>query len=149
MVGDISYNSGLHFIRNNIAVRLLINAGYCHLITEIAQFIDLKLMSTQPFSSLEQVMPVINTFGTDEQPVVLGSNTPLVIEVACPANSKLTYSLNDGINFPSFRYDADKYNDAPYLLGQFDGEMGLTLTVTNELGFCADSTITVQVINTQ
>jgi len=148
-VGDISYLQGREFIRDNLIIRIHTSEKFDDLVPEIAKHIDSKLLESLSFMSISQVKPIIKDFKINKNPVVEQSQTPMTIQIEDPNDKDIVYQ---------WRFDKDSgYGGVAkdisgiyyYTSGWYDSindNIGLTLIAINEFGFCADSTINIQIV---
>ena len=98
VVGNVSYLHGKEFIRDNLIVRIHSSEKFDDLVTEIANSIDSKLLESPTYISASKVMPIINDFRININPVIENTQTPLKIQIEDPNNSDIVYQ---------WRFDSD------------------------------------------
>lgn len=149
VVGDLSYYKGLEFVRDNFIVRIYYSDKFSNSVSEIAKYVDSKILKSPTYISVNQVKPVIKVFKTSNNPVIEQIQTSLTIQVEDPNNKEITYQWR--YNQESGYSVVTKNNSGEYyyfsnLNVSNNTEVGLTLIAINDYGFCADSTINIQVI---
>lgn len=148
-VGDISYMKGREFIRDNLIVRIYTSDKFDGQVTEIAKYIDSKILESQSFISISQVKPIIEDFKIENNPVIENSQTPLIINTSDPNDKEIAYQWRFSRNS---RYggvlkdDSENYYYTSDWLDSENDTIGLTLIALNEYGFCTDSTINIQIV---
>jgi len=148
-VGDISYMKGREFIRDNLIIRIHTNDKFDNNITEIAKYIDSKILKSQSFTSISQVRPMINDFEIEKNPVLENSQTKLTIITTDPNDKDIIYQWRFVVNSGYGGIKKDDSDNYYYTSTWIDSEIdtvGLTLIAINEYGFCADSTIDIVTI---
>ncbi len=91
VVGNISYNGGSDFIRDNILVETRAYGILKEKTTAIVKQIDALLLTSRTASSAERFKPNIEKFQIVQNPVPRGSTTRLIIDVKDPLGGKLFY----------------------------------------------------------
>ncbi len=146
IVGDVSYMKGREFIRDNLIIRIHTNDKFDDKITEIAKYIDLKLLKSQSFTTISQVRPIINDFVIEKNPVLENSQTKLTIKTTDPNDKGIIFQWRFDSNSGYGGIKQDDSMNYYYISTWIDSEkdtVGLTLIATNEYGFCTHSTINI------
>lgn len=148
-VGDLSYRKGSEFIRDNFIVMINTSDNFNNSVSEIAKYIDSKILKSPTYNLVTQVKPVIKIFKLSKNPVTEKTKTLLSIQVDDPNHKEIIYRWR--FDKSSGYGDVTKDNSGNYyynssLADLNNTSLGLTLIATNELGFCADSTIYIQTI---
>ena len=149
IVGDLSYQKGLEFIRDNFIVRIYTSDSYNNSISEIAKYIDSKILKSPTYNLAAQVKPVIKTFKLSKNPVTEKTQTALTIQVDDPNHREIIYQwrFDKSSGYGEItKDDSGNYYYNSSVVDSNNTTLGLTLIATNELGFCADSTIYIQTI---
>lgn len=149
VVGNISYMKGREFIRDNLIVRIHSSDKFDELITEIANYIDSKILNSPTFMSISRVKPVIKEFKINKNPAIEHSKTPLTIQIEDPNDMNIVYQWRADDNSGSRSISKDDSGIYYYTSSWFDSKgnnIGLTLIAINEYGFCDDSTINIQIV---
>lgn len=148
-VGNISYMDGREFIRDNLIITIHTSEKFDNSITEIAKYIDSKILKSQSFFSISEVKPSIEDFKINSNPVVEQSKTPLTIQVKDPNNKNIVYQWRFDKDSGYGGIEKDNSEIYKFVSPWFDSannNIGLTLIAINDYGFCADSTIYIQII---
>jgi hypothetical protein len=149
-VGDISYMEGREFIRDNLIIRIHANDKFDDKITEIAKYIDSKLLKSQSFASISQVRPIINDFEIEKNPVLENTQTKLTIKTTDPNDKDIIYQWRFDSNSGYGGIKKDDSENYYYTSTWIDSEndtVGLTLIAINEYGFCTHSTLNIVTTN--
>ena len=148
IVGNISYSQGREFIRNNIIIIIHASGEFEKRLTEIAKQVDKEILKSITFTSIDQVKPRINRFEITQNPVKELSETQLIIDIHDPNNRNIFYNwrFHPGSFYGGIQQDEDGnyYYTATFAYDTIP-EIELTLIVTNDYGFCSDSTIYIQI----
>lgn len=149
IVGDISYDNGLNFIRDNIIIEIHNESSVTNFQKTIIEQIDSKILDSPSFNSLVEIKPIIREFSISKNPVVEMTKTPLIIHIEDPNNLEVVYKWRydkssgyGGIH----RDDSDNYYYKSSWADTSISEIGLTLIAINEYGFYSDSTIFIKTI---
>jgi len=147
-VGDISYMEGREFIRDNLIVRIHSSDRFDDKITEIAKYIDSKLVKSQSFTSISQVRPKINDFKIEKNPVLENSETKLTISAMDPNDKDIIYQwrFDSNSGYGGIKQDDSEYYYTSTWIDSEKDTVGLTLIAINEFGFCSDSTLNIVTI---
>jgi hypothetical protein len=149
-VGNISYLQGREFIRDNLIVKIHTSDKFDNLVTEIANYIDLKILKSQSFNSISYAVPIIKNFKINKNPVVEQSQTPLTIQIENPNDKEIVYQWRFDEDRGACGISKDSSGIYYFNSGWLDStknNIGLTLIAINEYGFCADSTIYIHIAN--
>lgn len=148
VVGDLSYSQGREFIRDNIIIKIHASGELEEKLTEIAKQVDDKILKNITFTSIDQVKPLINKFEITQNPVKELSETRLNIDIYDPNNLNVVFNwrFDPGTGHGGIRKDdlGNYFYTSSYPNTEIS-EVELTLIVTNEYGFCSDSTIYIQI----
>ena len=146
VVGDISYIKGREFIRDNIIIKINSSGGFDSVVTSIAKQVDNKILKSPTFPSADLVKPLIKKFEITQNSVKEKSETKLIIEIADPHNKNFVFNwvFNPNSGYGGIR--KDDLGNYYYTADVIDvAEIQLTLIVTNEYGYCSDSTINIYI----
>lgn len=147
IVGDISYDKGSNFIRDNIVIEIHNESSIKNMKDIIAKQIDSILIASSTFHSIKMVKPIIKEFEISKDTVVERTKTALIIQTEDPNNKGIIYKwrLDSGAggivkdDFGNFYYSSG-------WAGTSNTPIKLTLIAINDYGFCADSTIYIHTI---
>ncbi len=146
VVGNISYLKGKEFIRDNIIIKIFTNGEFDSMFTEIARQIDRKIIKSMAFLSPDSVKPLIEKFEIAQNPVSEKSETQLLIDIISPDNKDLVFNWRFSPDYGYGEIRNDDLGNYYFIAGSpSTQEVGLSLIITNEYGFCADSTIYIQI----
>lgn len=148
-VGDISYMEGREFIRNNLIIRIHTSDNFDDQITEIANYIDSKILKSPSFISISNVKPIINDFKIENNPLIEDIKSPLIINTTDPNDQDLIYQWRfdrSSRHGDLTKDDSGNYYYTSPFIDLEDDTIGLTLIIINKYGFCADSTIYIKII---
>ena len=149
IVGDLSYHKGLEFIRDNFIVRIYTSDSFNKSVSEIAKYVDSKILKSPTYNLATQVKPVIKIFKLSKNPVTEQTQTALTIQVDDPNHKAIIYQwrFDKGSGYGGItKDDSGNYYYNSSGADSNNTSLGLTLIATNEFGFCADSTIYIQTI---
>lgn len=148
IAGNISYDNGSNFIRDNIVIEMHPEGISSDTTTEIAKQIDGLIIKSTSYRSVDQLKPLINRFEISQNPVKEHSVTKLIIDVQDPNNRSVLFHWRFSPSSFSGGIQKDELENYYYTAGfAYDTipEIELTLIVTNDYGFCNDSTICIQI----
>lgn len=151
IVGDVSYDKGSNFIIDNMIIEIHAEGIYKEKIEEISQQIDNVIVNEPSFSSLSQIMPVIEDFRIINNPVIERTKTMIDIEVNDPNDKEIYYqwSFNtiSGLGGNIIQENGNFFYEANSTYTNIEtNEEELTVIVVNEFGFFTSSTIMITTI---
>ena len=132
VAGNISFDNGRKFIRNNIVVEIYAHGEMKNKVTSVSKEIDALLLERETASSIHSLKPIINRFVPEKRQVDCGSLTKLNVDVIDPQGSELLYfwRLTEG------GIDEDERGDYYYHAGNAKGvQEKITLIVVNDRGY--------------
>ena len=151
IVGDVSYDKGSNFIRENIIIEMHAEGIFMERKEKLALQIDKIIVEGTSVSSLSQIMPVIKDFRIIKNPVIERTKTMIEIEVKDPNDKEIFYQWNIntsiGLGGNIIQENGNYFyeSNSTYTNVQTNVDE-LTMIVINEFGFFTDSTITITTI---
>lgn len=145
IAGDVSFDNGQEFIRDNIVVVMRTKGIFDDEVSEIARQIDDLILEGPRFVSLSQVKPVIKDFNIANNPVIEGTQTLLTLNIDDPNDRKPFYEwiYTEIAGFGGVVIE-DENGDFYYLANAVDdklaaNEQELSVLTINDYGFCSDT----------
>ncbi|MGF7140551.1 hypothetical protein [Roseimarinus sediminis] len=147
VVGNCSYKQGQEFIRNNLYVQIYTNDELAHLVNEIAQSVDEKILETESYLNIDHLKVRFDSLCFKENPAPKNKEIPIIISFKPNIEVYATHSTihfeelvvkgvdfgeHFGIIYDSTLADPDKT------------KIGIEVSVLSNYGFCSDSTIYIQ-----
>lgn len=142
IAGDISFNNGRKFIRNNIVVELHAEGEMINKLTAVAKEIDDLLLRRPTAPSASPFKPVIRRFEITNRLLEYRSRTKLIIDVYDPQGSESYYfwRLTGG------GIDKDDFGNYYYYAEAKAGSIQeITLIAVNDRGFYASAKLEIRI----
>lgn len=148
VVGNCSYKQGQEFIRNNLYVQIYTNDELAHLVNEIAQSVDEKILETEAYLNIDHLKVRFDSLCFKENPAPKNKEIPLIISfqplaeevfVSCTV-LRFEEQVVKGVSFGdelSIIYDSTLANPDKT-------KIGIEVGVLSNYGFCSDSTVYIQ-----
>lgn len=151
IVGDVSYDNGSNFIRDNIIIEIHAEGIFRDRTEKLAKQIDKIIVKGTSVSSLSQIMPMIKDFRIIKNPVIERTKTMIEIEVKDPNDKEIYYQWNintsTGLGGNIIQENGKYFYEANSTYTNVETNVDeLTMIAINEFGFFADSTITITTI---
>jgi len=145
VIGDISFSSGRHFIRNNIFVEQFPRGELIPQQLILAAQIDSILMTRPTATNAAAFRPIIKNFSIERQIVKPGSLTRLFFEAIDPLGEGLSYKWKVNKGGVEERETGEYYyqGSSEYV----EMEDTLTLYAINEAGFFSSADLHITVSN--
>lgn len=140
--GNISFDNGRKFIRNNIVVEIYAHGDMKNKVASLAKEIDNLLLERPTSPSTHSLKPAINRFDAEKRQVEYGSLTKLNIDASDTHGGKLYYfwRLTGG------GIDEDEVGNYYYYAGDAKGsKQKITLIVVNDKGYYSSDSVEVDV----
>lgn len=142
VAGDISFDKGRKFIRNNIVVEIHAEGYFDKMIGTIAKEVDNLLVAKPSYISSDELKPMINRFEIENTLVDFQSSTRLNIDVYDPLGRKLSlfWKVTGG------SVDKDRMgNYYYYATAEKNSTQKITLIAMNNIGFYKSESILISI----
>jgi hypothetical protein len=142
IAGDISFDRGCFFIRNNMVIELQALGALCKENPIVAFELDSLLLLNPTIQSVDQFKPVIKQFSCEKNTVKKDTYTGFIIDTVDPKGSELYYSweLSGG------GISNDKQGKYRYYAGGPEGSVQkVTLIVINDRGYYATADCEIKI----